>query len=238
MSRNLGIGLVGGLVVLGALYAMGIFPPKAEDPSKPAPGRSAQDAGGKEAPEPAPTSDEGRSASVRAQIAQSKSNMRRLLAMWVERASTRRTGRWPRYSGKNFVLSLVALGKINHKNPAILFSPGDPRLSADAVDRERYKLVTRKALKSQAESFDDLTSYAGRRNGDREYLITPDAEARNVPILADPHFARHGIVLLGHVDGTVTELSLKDAGMPIPEEDEPILGEDASLEILEALSDY
>ncbi|MHC5009987.1 MAG: type II secretion system protein [Planctomycetota bacterium] len=151
---------------------------------------------------------------------------------------------WPPYDGKNFVLSLVAYGEVDRRNPdnlTVFFSPGDGLYTLEKATPERYTEITKAALK-QGTDFHELTSYAGRRNLDRDYQITPDRESMGVPIVCDDDDgALHhpqGLVI-GYTNGSVKFVEWEDMDMLEPEDKnnpEPFLGERAEVELLRGLS--
>ncbi len=175
---------------------------------------------------------------------QSTNNVKNLVTLLIDR-SIRKS--WPRYDGKNFHLSLLATGSIessNADNLAVFFSPGDTLYTLDFATPERFKDVTTQALKAGTD-FHDLTSYAGRRNSgaDREYIITPHKEQIVVPIVSDdddgPVHHPDGMVI-GYTNGSVKfKTWMDDLGMSAPEdpdEPEPFLGDEATVEELRGLS--
>jgi prepilin-type N-terminal cleavage/methylation domain-containing protein len=178
----------------------------------------------------------------RSRQTKSKDNVRTMITLMIGRRSEKVSGGWPRYSGKNFVLSLVATNQLdrrNQQNLEVLFSPGDSLYTMEDVDPDRYKDVTKSALKNDTD-FHELTSYAGRRNSsnDREHVITPDDEKRGVMIICDdddgPLHHPDGIVA-GYTNGSVRFLEWEDLDIPVPEDarnPEPFLGDDSEHEQL------
>jgi hypothetical protein len=96
---------------------------------------------------------------------------------------------WPKYSGKAFVLWLVASNKLDRRDARqleILFSPADAARSlAKAGGVEAYAKLTLEALKQADPARGALTSYAGRRNAEREHVLTAEEQSRMAAILAD-----------------------------------------------------
>ena len=180
-------------------------------------------------------------AQEKAKQTESINNVRNMSIIFSERSIKKH---WPRYDGKNFVLSLVALKLVDIRNPdnlAIFFSPGDEIYTQEMVAKERFADVTKQALQS-GQDFHELTSYAGRRNGDRDYLITSDRMKMVVPIICDDDDgALHhpdGLVM-GFTDGSAKFLDWEDLEMEEPVDannPEPFLGDDATVERLMALS--
>lgn len=173
---------------------------------------------------------------------QSLNNVRNMAQMMAERSIQRR---WPSYDGKNFVLSLVGIGLIDKRNPdnlVVLFSPGDSLFSLEKATPERYDEVTLQALKSGTD-FHELTSYAGRRNLDRDYLITPNRQKIVIPIICDDdEGAVHhpdGLVI-AYSDGKAKFVEWPDIkGMQAPDDPdnpEPFLGDNATAELLRGMS--
>ena len=174
---------------------------------------------------------------------QSTNNVKNLVTLLVDR-SLRKS--WPRYDGKNFHLSLLASGTIessNADNLEVFFSPGDTIYTLELATPERFKDVTIQALNAGTD-FHDLTSYAGRRNSgaDREWVITPNKEKIGVPIVSDdddgPVHHPAGMII-GYTNGSVKFKEWADLGMSRPEnpdDPEPFLGDEASVEELRGLS--
>ena len=118
-----------------------------------------------------------------------------------------------------------------------MFSPGDRHNRLDAVDLDEYKAISKQSLRA-GHDFSHLTSYAGRRNGMRDYFVTAGDEAVGVPVIADTSFP--GVILIAYSNGMVRRHSFGDFDMLLPEnpaDPDPFLGDDASHEALEALSD-
>ncbi|MFV1959273.1 MAG: type II secretion system protein, partial [Planctomycetota bacterium] len=147
-------------------------------------------------------------------------NMRNLVQILADRAM--RKG-WPRYDGKNFHLSLVATGEIDPDNPdnlEVYFSPGDTIHSLGQATPSRFKEITLQSLKA-GEDFSECTSYAGRRNTEREYVITPKRESRGVPVMcnADDGPLQHpaGLVV-AYSNSAVKFKDWSELGLPAPED--------------------
>jgi hypothetical protein len=129
----------------------------------------------------------------------------------------------------------------NPQNLEILFSPGDENYKFGKVTVDRYKEITKAALKS-GQDFHELTSYAGRRNADKDYLITPDQMKQNTIVICDdddgPLHHPDGIIA-GYSNGNVRFMEWEDLGMRKPEDadhPEPFLGDQASNDNLRKLS--
>ncbi len=168
-------------------------------------------------------------------------NVRSMIILMVARRTGKISGGYPPYNGKNFVLSLVATGQLDRRNPQnleVLFSPGDQSYNMERVDIERYKDVKKSALKQGAD-FHELTSYAGRRNADQEHLVTSDQEKMGTMLICDDDDGA-----LHHSDGLVTGWSngaarfmeWEEFDMLAPEDPdhpEPFLGDDTENEMLQ-----
>jgi prepilin-type N-terminal cleavage/methylation domain-containing protein len=150
----------------------------------------------------------------------SKDNIKNMITLMLDRQIERG---WPRYSGKNFVLSLVATGQLdrrNSQNLEILFSPGDVLYKLNVTDHDRYQDVTKEALKAGTD-FHEMTSYAGRRNGDREYLITPDQMQMGTIIMCDDDdgpLHHPGGLCVGYTNGSVKFMEWEDLDMIKPDD--------------------
>jgi prepilin-type N-terminal cleavage/methylation domain-containing protein len=150
---------------------------------------------------------------------------------------------WPKYNGKNFVLSLFLGGVVdtdNEQSLAAFFCPGDPLLRRDDVESARYKEINKDTLKSN--DFHDLTSYAGRRAAEEDYLITLKVVTKGKPLMCDdddgPLHHPNGIVI-GFADKSVRLVEWEDLGLTEPEDSdrpEPFLGDSSVNEDLKALS--
>lgn len=145
---------------------------------------------------------------------------------------------WPSVSGKAFVLWHLAVGRIDRRAPGILevfFSPGDALRRADRINPERWDEVTRNALLEGRLDLSSLTSYAGRRNGEKEHRLTSDDLSAGAPVLADLSFQDEGFVLVAFSNGRVQRMTRADLGLG---PDDPIVVGDASRSpILRHLSD-
>jgi prepilin-type N-terminal cleavage/methylation domain-containing protein len=163
------------------------------------------------------------------------------LATLMQERSTAGKG-WPMYNGKNFVLAPIATNQIDASNPQnleVFFCPGDVVYTLDLIaDKGRYKALNSKALESGDHR--EMTSYAGRRNREKEFRISPKDEQRGVYIMSDDDDGA-----LHHTDGIIiasTNMSVRlveweTLDMRPPEEDEArFLGDDAQHDDLRALS--
>lgn len=95
---------------------------------------------------------------------------------------------WPAYNGKNFVLWLVAAGKIDKRDDKqlqALFSPGDTNYSWEGVGIKAYAGLTRESLRSENSELWKLTSYAGRRNATDGHKLTPDELSKGALCICD-----------------------------------------------------
>ncbi len=158
-------------------------------------------------------------------VVKSIDNIRSMITLMIARRIGMRVGGYPPYSGKAFILSLVATGDLDRRNASnleILFSPGDKTLSLAKEGAEIYKDVTKASLK-QGMDCSKLTSYAGRRNSEREYLVTSDQEKVGTALIADLSFPDMAIV--GFSDGSVKTMTRKELGLG---PDDPIVAGDAS----------
>lgn len=144
---------------------------------------------------------------------------------------------WPKYGGKRFVLWLVATNRLTRSDAtwlSILFSPGDGARSLEkAGGLKAYASLTLPTLKDPAIDVSALTSYAGRRNAEKEHILSAAEQMANAPVLAD--FSFPGGVVLGYCGGAARWVSAEELGLP---PDEPIVVGDASpIEMLKHLSD-
>ena len=180
-------------------------------------------------------------AQEKARQVESINNVRNIALLMAQRSMTKG---WPRFDGKSFVLSLVAYGMVDRRNPQnleVFFSPGDELYALVCAGSRRYEEITVQALRSGTD-FHELTSYAGRRNADRDYMITPDQMSLDVPILCDDDDGSlhhpEGLVV-AFTSGAARFMTWAELGMVQPEDrydPEPFLGDNASVELLQALS--
>jgi len=171
-----------------------------------------------------------------ARITQSRDNVGSLVKLMIARRTARVGAGWPPYNGKNFVLDVVASGQLDARNPQnleILYSPGDVLYRLDLVESERWQDITRKALRNGLDCR-DFTSYGGRRNAERQCLLTPDQEKMGAMMLCDdddgPLHHPAGIVV-GYTHGGARFLEWDDLDMARPadaDHPEPFLGDAAS----------
>jgi prepilin-type N-terminal cleavage/methylation domain-containing protein len=180
-------------------------------------------------------------AQERARQTESINNVKSIVTLLSERSVKKG---WPGYDGKNFTLSVVALGLVDARradNLKIFFSPGDPVYTLEKATPERYKDIKKSALASGTD-FHELTSYAGRRNHDRDFMLTSDRLKMVVPVICDDDDgALHhsdGLVM-GYSDGSATFVDWEDLDMVAPDdpnEPEAFLGDSAGNDTLRALS--
>lgn len=164
-------------------------------------------------------------------ITRSQDNLR-TLALLLADGSIRRG--WPAFSGKRFVLSVAASGLVDPRDPSnldVFFSPGDEERSLTKATEGALQRVTEQSLQGDLD-VDRLTSYAGRRNAAREWMLTPDALKKIVPILADLSF--ESVVIIAYSDGSVQVKTRKDLG--IAPGVAITVGDDAPSELLRGLS--
>ncbi|MDF1702646.1 MAG: type II secretion system protein [Planctomycetota bacterium] len=169
----------------------------------------------------------------------SRDNVRNLTMYMIDRRTGKVSGGWPRYNGKNFVLSVVATNDLDRRrkeNLEMLFSPGDVLYTLEDVDEKRYEEINKKSLKDG--DFHELTSYAGRRNQERDFLITPDQEKIGTLLICDdddgPLHHPDGIVC-GYTGGDVRykEWAEFDMSKPDPDNPDEFLGDASSNEELQ-----
>src|SRR5262245_29370945 len=145
---------------------------------------------------------------------------------------------WPSYSGKNFVLSLVATNKLkkeNMDNLAILFSPGDGEYKLSAVSRKDYDAIKPDSLKSEHEDFLKLTSYAGRRNATKGHkLSAKDLEIGVLIVCDDDDGPLHhsGGIVMGYTNGNAKFAKWSDLQIDPPDNENPkFLGDEGPLTV-------
>jgi len=178
----------------------------------------------------------------RANRTKSADNVSSMLKFLLARASGNARSKWPPYNGKNFVLSAVANRDVNPENTnqlEVFFSPGDELYGLDKVDVKRYKDITLEALKDQ--DHHEMTSYAGRRNQDREYLITANQISKGTVLISDDDdgpLHHSGGLIVGWSDGSARFVEWSEMGVTPPDDpDNPpgLLGDDAQWEPLRAV---
>jgi prepilin-type N-terminal cleavage/methylation domain-containing protein len=135
--------------------------------------------------------------------------------------------KWPQANGKNFILWLVAKRKIDWRETRqleMLFSPGDNNYTLEGVSpgKEKYKEVTIEALKGGSrEDFLPLTSYAGRRNKEKEHKIDAEAVSRGTIVVSDdddgPLHHPDGLIV-GYSDGSARFMDWSELDIPAPED--------------------
>lgn len=149
---------------------------------------------------------------------------------------------WPKYNGKNFVLWLVASNQIDRRDEKqllILFSPGDADLTFPG--KKEYEGLTLESLKNSNPDYLQLTSYAGRRNGEREHVLNASEQSKGAPIMCDDDTGslhhKAGLVI-GYVGGSAKFVEWADLGIPPPDVEKPegILGDNSPNEDLKHLS--
>jgi len=153
---------------------------------------------------------------------------------------------WPGYNGKNFVLWLVAANKIDRRDEKqlqILFSPGDQHLTFDlAGGMKAYETLTKESLRTENPDLCKLTSYAGRRNKEKEHQLSSSDLSRNAIVICDddegPLHHPKGLVI-GYSGGAAKFVEWDDLGMGPPADEknpEGILGDNSPNEDLKHMS--
>ncbi len=130
---------------------------------------------------------------------------------------------WPPYNGKNFVLWLVAAGKVDKRDDKqlqALFSPGDTNFGWEGSGGlKAYAALTKESLRTENSELLKLTSYAGRRNATDGHKLTPDELSRGaLCICDDDEGALHhpkGLVI-GYVNGAAKFVEWTDLDMSAP----------------------
>jgi prepilin-type N-terminal cleavage/methylation domain-containing protein len=173
----------------------------------------------------------------------SKDNVKSIITLMLTRQMGKVSGGWPAYNGKNFVLSIVAtkdLDRRRKENLELLFSPGDTWITLEKIEMKRYEDVTKAALKNDTD-FHELTSYAGRRNREREFLITADQLKMGTMLVCDdddgPVHHSDGLVC-GYSSGDVRFKEWEEFDMDQPEDpDNPdeFLGDASSHDMLQRM---
>jgi type II secretory pathway pseudopilin PulG len=173
----------------------------------------------------------------------SKDNVKSIITMYLAEGTA--ISSWPPANGKAFVLWAVASGKIDKRTPKnleVLFSPGDGNYTLENAGVEAYGEVTKQALKDGTQDFAKLTSYAGRRNKEREHKISADDVKRGVIVICDDDdgpLHHPGGLVVGYTNSRVEYLDWDALGVDPPEnEKEPtgLLGDSAQNDELKHLS--
>jgi hypothetical protein len=152
----------------------------------------------------------------------SREQMRYLLKLFLSTPRSAPGAPWPALDGKNFLLWIVAVDQLDRTTDGTLrqlFSPADrqcvyPGLAA-------YAAVTHESLRTTRHP--RLTSYAGRRNAQREHSITAAELAEGAALIADLSF--HDGALIGYSDGSVRWLTRRELCLG---PHDPIVAGDAS----------
>jgi prepilin-type N-terminal cleavage/methylation domain-containing protein len=116
----------------------------------------------------------------------SKDNLGTLVTMFLDEGPA--VSSWPGVNGKAFTLWPVAAWKIdkrNLKNLEVLFSPGDRYYTLGNVPEGDWAEVTKNGLRDGTSNFARFTSYAGRRNKEKEFKITSDELSKGTMVLCD-----------------------------------------------------
>ena len=164
----------------------------------------------------------------------SMENLRTIAALIMTRARAKGWKAFP-YSGKNFVLASVAHGDLDpriEEELGVLFSPGQDAYAPDKIALSAYGYVTRGALRGGVD-FHRLTSYAGRRNAEREYRLTASDLVTGTPIVADLSFP--DVALVAFTNGEVRQMGR--AALGLGPEDPIVVGDDSKSRYLQPLSD-
>lgn len=176
----------------------------------------------------------------------SSSNIKNILTMFTSINSN--PNAWPAFNGKGFTLAPFAYQVVKADDPGAVdtwFSPGDSWLRKDKlVDGvARYKEITKAKLKAGSEDFSELTSYAGRLNGEREHVLTTSDTSRKGTIcLCDDDTGplhHSGGLIVGFSNGLAEYMDWESLGMTEPKDarsPDPFLGENASSDLLKPMS--
>ncbi len=146
---------------------------------------------------------------VAADQARSIDNIRKILTA----LNKPNTGGYPPYSGKAFIVALVADGRLDVRGEAhleILFSPADRHRSLASVGRSRYDAIASGEF-SRVDDFSDLTSYAGRRNAEAAYRLASEDGSGSEPLVADLHF--RDVAIVGFANGSVRVMTRSQLGL-------------------------
>jgi type II secretory pathway pseudopilin PulG len=176
----------------------------------------------------------------------SRSNVQNILTML--NAINTNPNQWPAFNGKNLTLAPFAYGVKKADEPGAIdtfFSPGDAWLKKDRlVDAENlYRAIKKEKLKAGAEDFSELTSYAGRMNGEKDFVLTTaDTSKKGTITLCDDDqgpLHHSGGLVVGFSNGLVEFMDWDTLEVPEPKnvrEPEPFLGENAPSDLLRPMS--
>jgi len=173
----------------------------------------------------------------------SKDNLKTLVTMFLDEGPA--VSSWPGVNGKAFTLWPVAAGKIDKrtiKNLEVLFSPGDANYKLVDVPEADWAEVTKNGLRDGTSNFSRFTSYAGRRNKEKEFKITSDELSKGTMVLCDDDDGplHHGKGLVVAYSNNRTEfLEWETLGIDPPEnEKDPtgLLGDGAGNDELKQMS--
>lgn len=117
---------------------------------------------------------------------------------------------WPRYGGKNFVLSLVAYGDVDCRNPRNLEVFFCPQSGMRIPSLAEWEDVTLEGLRTKR--FEAFTCFAGRRNDEDAYRLSGNESEDDEPILGyrDP-LGKY--VLVGFASGYVRWYSVNELNL-------------------------
>ena len=161
-------------------------------------------------------------------------NLRSIVVLMISRRTRPDGYGYPAFSGKNFILSLVATGQLDRRNPTnleVLWPPS--QLSKfRALPDDAYAAVTKESLGERR--FAHLTGYVGRRNADEDARIIVQNEKLGTPLVAD--VSQPDGVIIGWSNGAVRLHDWEELGMEPP--DGPVVvGLKSEHPILRLLSD-
>jgi hypothetical protein len=140
----------------------------------------------------------------------SREQMKYLVSLFKSYKPQEGAPQWPALDGKNFVVWLVAVGQLEKGNEGplkMLFSPADKNVKFPGA--AAYAELTPEALTTQR--FAKLTTYAGRRNSEKELAINAWSPPATTALLADLSFPDGALVAF--LDGKVKYLNRKELGL-------------------------
>jgi prepilin-type N-terminal cleavage/methylation domain-containing protein len=177
----------------------------------------------------------------RSKRTKSTDNVRSMLLLFTS-AGVGIERKWPKFNGKDFVLWLVATNQIS-KNDAkaleVLFSPGDEDLAFPG--QAPYKEFNLPQLGTSNQNNLKLTSYAGRRNAEKEHVLSAAAQQDNAMCICDDDEGslhhKNGLIC-GYVGGGARFVEWSDLNMSPPDPTEPgnVLGDNSPNDELKHMS--